>query len=229
MKLKDLIALYRAQSLDADDQQPFCDDALLTQYANEAQDEACRRGQLLVRSSGELCNVAYEAGAETVAISNRIVQIMRAFAGTMPVGTMDVERMDDMHPGWQFESHQGQPTVLVTGLATDTLYFWPRPSEAGVLRLTVQHMPVKLMRLSSEEEGEDASDDDSPEIRPELHPALVDWMLYRAYSRDDTDLFNDAKARLALGRFEAEFGRKASGRNEQWMRQGGGMMPGPIA
>lgn len=222
MKLKELIALYRAQSLDTDDQKPFCDDALLTQYANEAQDEACRRGQLLVRSSGELCTVAYEAGAEMVAISSRIVQIKRAFAGTMPVGMMDVERMDAMHPGWQFEGHQGQPTVLVTGLATDTLYFWPKPSEAGTLRLTVQHLPVKPMRSPS-------CDKDSPEIRPELHPALVDWMLYRAYSREDNDMYNDAKAILALRRFEAEFGRKASGRNEQWMRQGGGMMPGPIA
>jgi len=221
MNLKELIALYRAQS--RDNSAPyFCEDVLLAQYANEAQDEACRRGQLLVRSTGELCTVAYEGGAETVAINSRIVQIKRAFAGTMPVGTMDVERMDAMHPGWQFEGHQGQPTVLVTGLATDTLYFWPKPSEAGTLRLTVQHLPLKPMR-------HDASEDDSPEIRPELHPALVDWMLHRAYSRDDTDLFNDAKARLALGRFEAEFGRKASGRNEQWMRQGGGMMPLPIA
>ena len=68
-----------------------------------------------------------------------------------------------------------------------------------------------------------------PEIRPELHRGLVEWMLFRAYSRQDTDLYNDAKAAIALGRFEAEFGRKTSGRNEEWVRRGSDPMPGPIA
>ena len=30
-------------------------------------------------------------------------------------------------------------------------------------------------------------------------------------------------------KFEAEFGRKSSGRNEEWVRRGAEMMPGPIA
>ena len=47
MTLGEMIALYRAQAGDAAEPY-FCDDALLTIYANEAQMEACRRGQLLL-------------------------------------------------------------------------------------------------------------------------------------------------------------------------------------
>ena len=82
--------------------------------------------------------------------------------------------------------------------------------------MTVSRLPALL-------EGEESI----PEIREELHPALVDWMLYRVYSSQDTDLYNDAKAAIALRRFEAEFGRKTSGRNEQWQRVAQSM-PGPI-
>ena len=54
-------------------------------------------------------------------------------------------------------------------------------------------------------------------------------MLYRAYSRMDTDLYNDAKAAIALQQFDVEFGSKASVRNEEWARSGAALMPGPIA
>jgi hypothetical protein len=74
-----------------------------------------------------------------------------------------------------------------------------------------------------------ANDSDTPEIRQEMHPALVEWMLYRAYSRPDSDAQDDAKAKTALRKFVAEFGEKHGGRNEQWIRDGDSLMPGPIA
>ena len=85
--------------------------------------------------------------------------------------------------------------------------------------MTMQRLPKMPM----------ADGGDEPEIRQEAHPALVHWMLYRAYSRMDTDLYNDAKAAIALQQFEAEFGSKASVRNEEWVRSGAALMPGPIA
>ena len=53
MTLEDMIALYRAQAMDIADP-PFCSDELLTLYANEGQDEACRRGQL-IRDASSRC------------------------------------------------------------------------------------------------------------------------------------------------------------------------------
>lgn len=57
MNLQEMIQLYRAQ---ADDGQPdpLCRDPILTIYANEAQEEACRRAQLLRDSTSPMCKVA---------------------------------------------------------------------------------------------------------------------------------------------------------------------------
>ena len=227
MTLAELIALYRADSLDAsealssDGRDVLCSDGLLTIYANEAQEEACRRALLLRDSSSPLCEISFDAGAETVNLDARVLQILRAFVDGHEVDVVNVEAMDCSRPGWQFQGAvlNGRPLRLVTGMSTGKLHLWPKPSQAGTIRLTVQRLPLKPMRAPS----------DSPEIRPELHRALVPWMLYRAYSREDTDLYNDRKAAVHLAKFEAEFGGKASGRNEHWMRAGADPMPGPIA
>lgn len=217
MTLEDMIALYRAQAMDIADP-PFCSDELLTLYANEGQDEACRRGQLIRDASSPMCTVAYAAGDESVAVDARIVQVLRAFVDGYPVDVIGSEQMDVFMPGWHASASAARPSKLVAGLSVGALHLWPTPSQAGQVKLHVLRMPIKKL----------ANDGDKPEIRPELHPALVDWMLYRAYSRDDSDLHNDSKAAIALARFEAEFGRKTSGRNEAWVRNGAGVLPGPI-
>ena len=73
------------------------------------------------------------------------------------------------------------------------------------------------------------NDDDEPEIRIEAQPAIVQWMLYRAYSKQDADTFDPQKAARALAEFEREFGRKTSARNEQWMRSDHVVGADPIA
>lgn len=215
MTLEQLIQLYRAQSLDS--QMPFlCDDVLLTIYANEAQVEACRRGQLLVSTSV----TQVEAAAEDLPLPpNAICTIRQARVAGEPVVEVNADAMDALYPGWQDDANLGQPRFLVSGINTGKLNLWPRPNANMPVRLTVQRLPAKHLYSSG----------DTPEIRQELHPALVEWMLYRAYSRTDSDLADPQKAMVALANFEAEFGRKVSGRNETWVRQGLGVMPGPIA
>lgn len=218
MTLQDLIKLYRADSLDKPESQ-FCDDELLTIYANEAQDEACRRGQLLRDSSSSWCTLSVAAGAESVRLNPLAIRVLRAFVDGCALQPLHVDEMDAFFPGWQFQAVRNRPTHLITGVSTDQLYLWPRPDKEYTVNLTVQRLPKKPMQGCG----------DSPEIRPELHQALVSWMLYRAYSRTDGDLMDPAKAGVSLAKFEAEFGRKASGRNEEWVRAGDEMMPGPIA
>lgn len=214
MELQELIGLYRAQA--GDNKEPyFCDKDLLTLYANEAQVEACRRAQLLV----DTARVQLQASQELVDLPPHALRVTRAFVNRQPVGVVSVQEMDAMHPGWQFDSPQSQVTHLVSGVTSGALHLWPCPNAELELVMTVQSLPQSSL----------IENDDTPEIRLEAHAGLVDWMLYRAYSREDTDLYNDAKAILALRRFEAEFGRKASARNEEWVRSGAAMMPGPIA
>lgn len=214
MTLQELINSYRAQSGDVPKRQ-WCEDAILTLYANEAQTEACRRGLLLVQSS----TVQLRAGDESVELAAHVLRLTRANVLGTPVGTMAAEDMDANHPGWQDDQVQGAPRVLVTGMDTGALYLWPRPDRAYNLRMTAQCLPqAKLAAMT-----------DVPEIREELHFALVDWMLFRAYSHEDSQLFNANKAQEHEAKFIAEFGRKNSGRNEEWQRSGVTLMPGPIS
>lgn len=218
MTLEELIKLYRAQA--ADTAEPyFCKDDLLTLYANEAQDEACRRGELLRDSTSALCTIAFASGAEAVPLDARIMRVLHARVSGQTVGVISGEVMHGVFPGWQDDINQGRPTHLVEGMTTGMLHLWPRPTEAGTIRLTVQRLPLKPLR----------NDIDKPEIRPELHAGLVEWMLHRVFSQVDAEVYDATKAALSQQRFEAEFGRKVSGRNEEWARRGAGLMPGPIA
>lgn len=54
------------------------------------------------------------------------------------------------------------------------------------------------------------SDDDEPEIPAVHHDGLVQWMLYRAFSRRDMETNNEAKAAQAFQLFEARFGERPS-------------------
>ena len=219
MTLQEIIALYRAQ---ADDEQldHLCSDELLAIYANEAQEEACRRSELLRDSSSPMCAVAFAADAESVPLDQKIVLVLRARIDGHPVVMLSEDEMECRYGGaWMDDSTRSRPTHLVSGMTTGRLHLWPRPGDAGTLRLTVQRLPLKSL----------ANDFDKPEIRPELHRGLIDWMLFRSFSRFDTELFNEQRAGFALDRFEAEFGRRSSGRNEQWVRNGQAIMPGPIA
>ena len=218
MTLEELITLYRAQS--RDDAEPyFCSDELLTIYANEAQDEACRRGQLIRDAASPMCTIAYQAGDESVPVDPRIVQVVMAFVDGYPVDVIGGDQMDAIMPGWSAATTSARPSRMISGVSAGRMHLWPTPSQTGQIKLRVLRMPLKRL----------VNDADRPEIRQETHPALVEWMLYRAYSRTDADMQDAAKATTALRKFVAEFGEKHGARNEQWMRDGGSLMPGPIA
>ena len=218
MNLGEIIAAYRAEAFD-NEVPPFCSDELLALYATEAQTEACRRGVILRDSVSPMCSLAFAADATHVVIAPQIVRILRARTGGHDVTVIDVEDMDCRVPNWQDDTSRSRPTHLVAGMTTGALHLWPRPADAGTLSLTVQRMPLKAL----------VNDTDKPEIRQESHPALVQWLVYKACSRQDGELFDRQRADAALSRFESEFGRKSSLRNEEWVRSGVNTGPAPIA
>lgn len=210
--------MYRAQA--RDDAEPyFCSDELLTVYANEAQDEACRRGQMIRDAASPVCTIAYAAGDESVPIDPRIIHVVMGFVDGHPVDVIGGDQMDAFMPGWSAATTSARPSRLISGVSSGLLHLWPTPSQAGQIKLRVLRMPLKRL----------ANDNDKPELRLETHMALVEWMMYRAYSRDDADMRDERQAAIHLQKFTAEFGSKPGGRNEQWVRDGGCHVPGPIA
>ena len=60
---------------------------------------------------------------------------------------------------------------------------------------------------------------DEPEIAPRYHRSLVNWMLFRAFSKKDTQTQDDRRAAESLALFEQEFGQKSTAVDEVWINE----------
>ncbi len=217
MMLADLIDDFRDEAQDLGTP-PFWSSARLAKLASEGQSEACRRGDLLIDSTSAMCSVDVTADYPVVTLDPMILEVKRASLSSSgyQLSPVTTAQMDSYASPWEQES--GNPTNYVTDYQTGAIRLYPNPEANDTLNLTVRRLPIDLV-----------NDDDEPEIRLEAHPALVQWMLYRAYSKQDADSFDPQKAARALAEFEKEFGRKTSARNEQWMRSAHVVGADPIA
>ncbi len=209
MTLADLIALFREEAFDT--AEPYLwSSTVLKLHANEAEQEACRRSELITDSTSTFCAPSFTAGDPIVPLDPLITEVKRVRAVGQYVQLQQISalEMDRKRPGWEF--HTGTiPLCVVTGYETGKLRLYPNPTVGGSLSMTVARLPKADM----------TADADTPEIRKEYHPALVQWMLYRAYSKQDTQAADPLKAEKALANFEREFGRRQSARNETWRRE----------
>jgi hypothetical protein len=217
MTLEELIAEARTRADDKDGRELWSD-AEWTSYANDAEREACRRARLLVDSTtAEICMLMLEPGAQTLDLDPRILFIRRArLAGATRLLTPIHYRDLDEHRGAEWQDETGEPTHHVLGM--DELKFrpYPTPNAEGVVQLTVARLPLEDML-----EGEHA-----PEIRAHHHMGLVDWMLYRAYSKQDSETLDKARAATHMAAFEAEFGKRSSAQDEIWIAANQGIIEG---
>lgn len=215
MTLDDIIEEYREDSHDSGSP-PFISDEWLTKRANQGEKEACRRAGLITESVHAMCSVSVAAGDPVVPLDPRIINIKKARLALDSQPLCPV-RSDQLSFDW--ESETGTPSHYVTDYQSGAIRLYPSPTVNDDLLLTVTRLPLKDM----------ASGEDKPEIREEYHDALVQWVLYRAYGKQDADIFDPAKAAKALALFEREFGRKSSARNEEWTRQRHEIDAAPIA
>ncbi len=218
MTLADLIDDFREESHDIGSP-PFWSATRLARLASEGQREACRRGDLLIDSTSSMCSVSVTAGDPVVAIDPRVLEVKRIRLASLgfQLCPVTVAQMDGYTSPW--EQDTGEPTNYVPDYQTGAIRLYPIPVSDDDLLLTVSRLPLEDL----------VDDSDEPEIRLEAQHALVQWMLYRAYSKQDADTFDPKKAARALAEFEREFGRKTSARNEQWMRSDHVVGADPIA
>jgi hypothetical protein len=218
MNLRDLIDEFRWEAAD-EATAPFWTDAFLARAASQAEQEACRRGALILDSSSPFCSISFGAGDNLLKLDGKILEIRRAKISIPgrkidPVTSSHLDRNSD-----QWESETGEPLAYVTDYHTGSIRLYPTPAAADEIQLTVRRLPLADL----------VDDNDEPEIRPESHLGLVQWMLYRAYMRQDADTFNPTKAAAALAEFVREFGEKKSMRNEEWIREGNSLDVSPLA
>lgn len=183
-------------------------DEEVDQFANDAEDEACRRAGLLVDSSSpEASEIVISARDEAVDLHESVIFVRRArLASSGRTLSPRVARaMDEECPGWE-DTPASIPQIFVPDWESGKLRLWPPAAQADTLKLTVVRTPLVPME----------KDGDSPSIPRRYHAALLDWMYHLAYLKQDADAFDPKKAAQHEGRFTAEFGPPSSAIDEHW-------------
>lgn len=191
----------------------LCSDALLTQYANDAQNEACRRARLLLDSTTvAVCSLTIVALTVTYTRHASILFIRRAkwtaadgsAAILRPVSSRDLDKMDS-----SWDTQTGRPRGYVIDTTTGQFRPFPTPDVAGTVALTVIRTPLAALAL----------DADVPEIPARFHAGLENWMRKRYYDMQDAEIKDPKKAAEAELDFEREFGKKSSAIDETWLQR----------
>ncbi len=209
MNLETLISTARDLSGDGPAGQNWSD-AEWTAYANDAEREACRRGRLLVDSTtAAVCQIALTTTDASYDLHPSILFIRRAklTGRSLVLSRRSYKDLDREAPDW--ESETGEPSSYVPDFGTAKFRPYPSPAAGGTVTLTVVRLPLADM----------ANDANQPEIHARYHDSLLNWMLYRAYLKNDAETLNKIKAAEYLTLFEAEFGKKSSALDEAWLER----------
>ena len=197
MTLEDLIRRFRVLSLD-NVTPPFWADEDITDWLNEAQNEACIRARLIREDELEaVCRIALTPGTHTYALNPLVYEIISlwikpASGRKRPVTLRSREWLDHHLPEWR-----ECPRPAEIAIQDDTTVRIVGAVEAGdTLELECYRLPLRPM----------ANDTDKPEIHLAHHQHLIDWALHRAFSVPDAEAFDPNRAALAEQAFTRYFG-----------------------
>ncbi|SDZ16954.1 DUF6682 family protein [Delftia lacustris] len=202
MRVGEFIERFR-RAVDDLEAPHFWTDEDVIGYLNEAVQEACERAKLLEdRTTPAVCSITLEPGKSTYALHPSVLEIKRLSLRGRPLHETSVEELDCTHSRW--ETRQGMPRHFVfeqaAGRGAPHVRFVPEPLEADTVAMTVYRgalndLPVHACHSE-------------PEIPERYHLRLLDWILHRAYLRQDAEIFNENKAAVSLGLFEQAFGER---------------------
>ena len=198
MTLEDMIRRFRVLSNDRE--KPFLtSDEEVTDWLNEAQDQACVRGRLMREEVlPAMCRIALLPDQHTYKLHEAAYEIINlrilpANGGcSHPVTLKSREWLDNELPGWRDDTQparfaiQDDTTIRLVGKITG----------GDVLALECYRLPIKRLR----------SEMDKPEIHVAHHPHLIQWALHRAFSVPDAETFDPNRAALAEQAFTRYFG-----------------------
>lgn len=182
-------------------------DELLVMFANEAEEEACRRARLIVDTTSSMCRKRVSIGEEMVKLDPRVIFVRRAklASSSVPLQKMHMADMDACNPGW--ESYLGLITHYIPDHTSGYLRLFRIPTSSDELTITVVRTPLNAME----------SMDNSPEIEPRYHRYLAHWIAHRAYLTPDAETFDENKAARELTLFANQFGQESTAVDEIWI------------
>lgn len=209
MKLRELIEIFRHELDDAAEPFLWTEEELI-EYANDAENEACRRARLIIDSTtAAICAITVIANTAKYALDNRVIFVRRVklASRSLPLQRASFRDLDEETPGW--DAHTGTVMAFITDLDSGKVRLYRTPTAADTLNLTVVRLPLVEM----------TNVDDTPEIDSRYHRNLRHWLRYRAYSKQDAETKDDKKAAEALALFEQEFGKASTAIDEEWIER----------
>lgn len=193
--LKELIDSCRRALDDTEaavDADRYWKDVDLTEYLNDAQEELVKRTRCLVESlDDDLCLIQLVSGQRNYPISSLIIDIDGVQPSWTDYPLIDAKSWHFFPVGWL--RSEGTPSAYCLDYSSDMLTF----DRAITLvtnesvRLTVRRMP-KLMTTTQ-----------GPEIKYEYRRKLLHHVLARAFSKQDSEIYNPSKAANELALWNA--------------------------
>lgn len=202
MKVADFISRFRAAVFD-DAEPPFWSSEEIVSYLNEAVQEACERAFLIEdRSTPSICEISLQSGMDTYSLHPSVFQIKRLTLRGRPLEETSVEALDAQWSSW--ETSTGQPREFIfeqaSGIQPARVRLVPTPAQADAIFLSVYRGALKPLNVDL--------DQARPEVPERFHDRLLDWVMHRAYLKQDADTFDPAKAIQSLALFTASFGER---------------------
>lgn len=109
-----------------------------------------------------------------------------------PIKVTNLSELEEKDPNWRNRT-AARPTHLIADYDPDYVWFYPTPTQAGLVLTTVEHYPIKSV-----------VDFQCLEIKSDYWLTLVNWVLYKAYRKQDVDTFDEAKSDSYRTLFEAD-------------------------
>jgi hypothetical protein len=190
---------FRKQADDATEPYLYSEADLL-RWATAAEREACLRAKLLYDETSDFLSIAVTAGVSSYALDARIDRIERV-SFTPSGGTaydLAQKGVDFIHDQYDWQRQTGRPKVAAW--LDRRLIIWPTPTMAGALQMGAYRFPLSAFETETDE----------PEIPEEHHMALVDWMLFLAYTNKDGETEDSPRAALRNQLFTQHFGERPS-------------------
>lgn len=203
MNLSELIRKFRVAAFDHE--QPYLfSDSDITDWLNDAVDEAAIRGRLIHESVNPLvCTIAVTQGISSYPIHKALYEIesIHWVDTNRPSRTDEVMQIsqEDMAIKWgDWRTRAGSPEYAIQ--QDTTIRIVPAPKSDGVLYMEGYRTPLEPMTL----------DTDTPEINPIHHKHLIQWALHEGFSIPDSEVFDADRAELSEYKFTEYFGERPS-------------------
>lgn len=170
--------------------------AALTRFINEAQNEVVRRIKCIRDPS---MTISVTAGESLYKLDDTILDIERAKLASNGRRLMEASWEDMEQNTKKWEDLTGEPQYFISDWQSGYIKLNPTPEADDVIHLVVERLPKKALRLAQWES-------DKPEIHEQWQYKMLNWAAHLAYVKDEPNSLDNKKGDLHENLFTRDFG-----------------------